>query len=140
LPKCSRLLILSPNLRYREAKKLHLCLNCLRNGHSLQQCNSTHCKYCRMKHNSILHMNHDPYATSTSFSSPSRDPSSSSHPLPSTSSALVSCRHTSSHPDHHLLSPSPKTSNILPINYMLFQLLLSKLEIELKHLCLAEKF
>jgi len=46
--------------RYREAKKLHLCLNCLRKGHSFQQCKSTHCKYCRMKHHSLLHMNHDP--------------------------------------------------------------------------------
>jgi len=27
LQKCSRFLNLSPNLRYREAKKLHLCLN-----------------------------------------------------------------------------------------------------------------
>jgi len=46
LPKCSRFLNLSSNLRYREAKKLHLCINCLRKGHSLQQCKSTHCKYC----------------------------------------------------------------------------------------------
>jgi len=61
-------------------------------------------------------MNHDP---STSFSSPSFDPSSSSQPLPSTSSALVSCSHTSSHPDHHLPSPPPKASNILPIDYVL---------------------
>jgi len=93
-PKCSRFLNLSPNLWYREAKKLHLCLNCLRKGHSLQQCKSTHCKYCRMKHRSLLHLNRDPSATSTSFSSPSCDPSSSSQPLPSTSSALVPCSHT----------------------------------------------
>jgi len=121
LSKCSRYLNLSPNLQYREAKKLHLCLNCLRKGHSLQQCKSTHCKYCRMKHHSLLHMNHDLSATSTSFSSPSCDPSSSSQPLPSTSSALVSCSHTSSHPNHHLLSPPPKTLNILPIDYVLLQ-------------------
>jgi len=119
LSKCSRFLNLSPNLRYREAKKLHLCLNCLRKGHSLQQCKSTHSKYCRMKHHSLLHMNHDTSATSTSFSSPSCDPASSSQPLPSTSSALVSCSLTSSHPDHHLLSPPPKTLNILPIDYVL---------------------
>jgi len=119
LPKF-KFLNLSPNLRYREAKKLDLCLNCLRKGHSLQQCKSlTHCKYCRMKHHSLLHMNHDHSATSTSFWSPSCDPSSSSQPLPSTSSALVSCSHTSSHPDHHLPSPPPKTLNILPIDYVL---------------------
>jgi len=119
LPKCSRFLNLSPNLRNREATKLHICLNCLRKRKSLQQCKSTHCKYCRMKHHSFLHIRHDPSATSTSFSSPSCYPSSSSQPLPSTSSALVSRSHTSSHPDHHLLSPPPKTLNILPIDYVL---------------------
>jgi len=104
LPKYSRFLNLSPNLRYREAKKLQLCLNCLHKGHSLQQCKSSHCKYCRIKHRSLLHMKNDPTATSTSFSSPSCDLSSSSQPLPPTSLALVSCSHTSSHPDHHLLN------------------------------------
>jgi len=119
------------NLRYREAKKLHLCLNCLRKGHSLQQCKSTHSKYCRMKHHSLLHMN-------PSF--PSCDPSSSSQPLPSTSSALVSCSHTSSHPDHHLLSPPPKTSNILLIDYVLLPTAIIYVRNRIGALCLAEQF
>lgn len=38
ISKCTRFLNLSPNLRYKEAKKMHLCLNCLRKGHTLQQC------------------------------------------------------------------------------------------------------
>jgi len=58
---CSPFLNLSPNLRYREAKKFHLCLNFLRKGHSLQQCRSTHYKYCCMKHPQYsphIHLHH----------------------------------------------------------------------------------
>ncbi|XP_053968751.1 uncharacterized protein LOC128870181 [Anastrepha ludens] len=37
---CTSFLNLSPNLRYKEAKKFHLCLNCLRKGHTIKQCKS----------------------------------------------------------------------------------------------------
>ncbi|KAM8702168.1 hypothetical protein ACLKA7_000726 [Drosophila subpalustris] len=46
LSKCSKFLSLSPQLRHKEAKRMHLCLNCLRKGHVLQQCRSGHCKHC----------------------------------------------------------------------------------------------
>ncbi|XP_053949452.1 uncharacterized protein LOC128857733 [Anastrepha ludens] len=64
---CLKFLNLSPNLRYKEAKRLQLCLNCLRKGHSLQRCKSGHCRHCPGKHNSLLHMN--PHTSSISPSS-----------------------------------------------------------------------
>lgn len=41
------------NAKVREAK---LCLNCLRPGHPTQKCRCfTNCKYCRQRHNTLLH-------------------------------------------------------------------------------------
>ncbi|XP_053968620.1 uncharacterized protein LOC128870048 [Anastrepha ludens] len=54
---CTSFLNLSPNLRYKEAKKFHLCLNCLRKGHTIKQCKSGNCRYCQAKHNTLLHLN-----------------------------------------------------------------------------------
>ncbi|KAH8374019.1 hypothetical protein KR200_001879, partial [Drosophila serrata] len=120
LPKCSRFLSLSPNLRFREAKKLHLCLNCLRKGHSLQHCKSTHCRYCHMKHHSLLHFNQDPSIPSTA-SSLSSDPFPNSQPT-SFSSALAlshSSSHSSSQPNHRSSNPPPSPTDILPVDYVL---------------------
>ncbi|KAH8390359.1 hypothetical protein KR200_010970, partial [Drosophila serrata] len=121
LPKCSLFLNLSPNLRFREAKKLHLCLNCLRKGHRLQHCKSTHCRYCRMKHHSLLHFNQDPYVPSTA-SSLSSDPFPNSQPSTSFSSALASSHsssHSSSQPNHRSSNPPPSPTDIVPVDYVL---------------------
>ncbi|XP_037826671.1 uncharacterized protein LOC119614626 [Lucilia sericata] len=56
ITNCSRFANLSPVLRFKEAKKLNLCLNCLRKGHRLLKCKFGTCRYCSMKHNSLLHM------------------------------------------------------------------------------------
>lgn len=46
------------NNRYAEAKKLNLCTNCLRSGHTNQNCRSLHtCRICRKRHHSLLHAN-----------------------------------------------------------------------------------
>ncbi|XP_037932179.1 uncharacterized protein LOC119666974 [Teleopsis dalmanni] len=56
ITKCTLFINLSPTLRYKEAKKLLLCLNCLRKGHALNKCKSGHCRHCASKHHSLLHM------------------------------------------------------------------------------------
>ncbi|KAH8393177.1 hypothetical protein KR200_009135 [Drosophila serrata] len=112
LPKCSRFLNLSPHVRFRQAKKLHLCLNCLRKGHRLQQCKSTYCKYYQLKHHSLLHFNQDPSVPFTA-SSLSSDPLLNSQP--STSSSALASSHSSSHSS----KPPPKPTNFLPIDYVL---------------------
>ncbi|KAI8124557.1 hypothetical protein CVS40_4889 [Lucilia cuprina] len=53
---CSRFANLSPVLCFKEVKKLNLCLNCLRKGHRIMKCMFGTCRYCSMKHNSLLHM------------------------------------------------------------------------------------
>ncbi|XP_017461913.1 PREDICTED: uncharacterized protein LOC108355259, partial [Rhagoletis zephyria] len=52
---CSRFSNLTPQLRLREAKRLSLCLNCLRRGHQLRACNAGLCRSCGAKHHSLLH-------------------------------------------------------------------------------------
>ncbi|XP_073841380.1 uncharacterized protein [Musca autumnalis] len=47
---------LSPSIRFKEAKKLQLCLNCLKKGHMLKKCKSSRCRICSSKHHSMLHM------------------------------------------------------------------------------------
>lgn len=57
ITNCSRFASLSPTLRFKEAKKLNLCLNCLRKGHRLAKCKSGTCRHCSLKHHSLLHIN-----------------------------------------------------------------------------------
>ena len=45
--------------RKQKADELQVCLNCLRSGHTHKKCNLGHCKYCTMKHNTLLHINSD---------------------------------------------------------------------------------
>ncbi|XP_028171679.1 uncharacterized protein LOC114360986 isoform X2 [Ostrinia furnacalis] len=37
----------------------NVCKNCLRTGHQSKQCRLTHCKYCNLKHNTLLHKDLD---------------------------------------------------------------------------------
>ncbi|XP_036346965.1 uncharacterized protein LOC118756301 [Rhagoletis pomonella] len=61
---CSQFGDLSPASRYKEAKRLQLCLNCLRQGHTLNKCKSGHCRQCTSKHHSLLHMHKGEQPTS----------------------------------------------------------------------------
>ncbi|XP_061388720.1 uncharacterized protein LOC133323837, partial [Musca vetustissima] len=47
---------LSPTLRFKESKRLNLCLNCLRKGHRLWKCKSGTCRFCHLKHHTLLHI------------------------------------------------------------------------------------
>lgn len=56
--------------RTLKAKEFNVCLNCLRFGHTAKKCFLSHCKYCKEKHNTLLHVD-------KSSPSTSRDPYSS---------------------------------------------------------------
>ncbi|KAG5878572.1 hypothetical protein JTB14_005999 [Gonioctena quinquepunctata] len=53
---CESFLKLSVENRIQEAKKKHLCLNCLRPGHTNQFCRLSGCRKCNRKHNTLMHL------------------------------------------------------------------------------------
>ncbi|XP_024882128.1 uncharacterized protein LOC112461207, partial [Temnothorax curvispinosus] len=54
--KCSRFLKLAPRERHSTAKASNLCYNCLRAGHSVNDCPSSWtCQSCKAKHHTLLH-------------------------------------------------------------------------------------
>lgn len=53
--KCKKFLSLPIHTRFAEAKRLNLCTNCLRRGHSNSECKAGTCKSCQKRHNSLLH-------------------------------------------------------------------------------------
>lgn len=58
---CTEFATLPVNSRSLEIKKLHLCINCLRKGHLIRDCRSTYnCRKCNRKHNTLLHIDHEP--------------------------------------------------------------------------------
>ncbi|XP_037928470.1 uncharacterized protein LOC119662782 [Teleopsis dalmanni] len=54
---CCQFTNLSPKLRLTEARKLSLCLKCLKKGHQLKQCKSSFCRICSRPHHTLLHLN-----------------------------------------------------------------------------------
>ncbi|KAJ8962545.1 hypothetical protein NQ318_000937 [Aromia moschata] len=54
--KCETFLKHSPADRMTEARKVNLCINCLRPGHTGLECKLSNCKICGRKHNSLLHI------------------------------------------------------------------------------------
>lgn len=65
IQNCPDFVNLSVNERIQEAKKLRLCLNCLRAGHVLKDCRSIVCKICKFRHNVLLHINREKAAETT---------------------------------------------------------------------------
>lgn len=55
--KCKKFIKLNINERFDEVKKLKLCTNCLRLGHFSSACKSFSCKFCKKRHNALLHHN-----------------------------------------------------------------------------------
>lgn len=61
--KCQKFLALSVKERFNNVRRLNLCQNCLRTGHSHDNCTFFPCKICKsnnkvLKHNTLLHINH----------------------------------------------------------------------------------
>ncbi|KAJ8975110.1 hypothetical protein NQ317_017878 [Molorchus minor] len=52
---CSNFLKLGVYQRFEQAKRLKLCLNCLRINHVSKYCNSGGCKKCNGRHHTLLH-------------------------------------------------------------------------------------
>ncbi|XP_059061027.1 uncharacterized protein LOC131853955 isoform X2 [Achroia grisella] len=42
--------------RIKKAKEFKVCMNCLRSGHIEKRCRLSGCKYCKSKHNTLLHL------------------------------------------------------------------------------------
>lgn len=80
--KCPSFLKLSPPNRYDVIKSKNLCTNCLREGHKPINCYSCTCKYCNLKHNSLLHFNNKNESTDKIVNKQQADQSSE---VPSTS-------------------------------------------------------
>ncbi|XP_018315455.1 uncharacterized protein, partial [Mycetomoellerius zeteki] len=53
---CATFLNLTPQARGKEVKRLKLCFNCFKGGHSVETCNSSTCRLCHKKHNTLLHI------------------------------------------------------------------------------------
>nr|XP_053607443.1 uncharacterized protein LOC128673547 [Plodia interpunctella]XP_053607444.1 uncharacterized protein LOC128673547 [Plodia interpunctella] len=63
---CDKFRELSIENRISKARDLKVCLNCLRPGHSHVKCRLSHCRYCRYKHSTLLHLHkHDETSTSS---------------------------------------------------------------------------
>ncbi|KAL0840413.1 hypothetical protein ABMA28_015670 [Loxostege sticticalis] len=81
-------------------KSFKLCTNCLGNNHTVTNCRSSHCKYCKGKHHTILHidsatpttLHSEPFTTSTSLHShqPNNQTATSMH----TNAASTNHTHT----------------------------------------------
>ncbi|XP_047019392.1 uncharacterized protein LOC124629845 isoform X2 [Helicoverpa zea] len=57
--QCDKFKSLPVQSRISKAQTSNVCLNCLRPGHNIYKCKLGHCKYCREKHNTLLHFDRD---------------------------------------------------------------------------------
>lgn len=53
--RCRKFIALPPTERLLAVKRLNLCVNCLRNTHSIDNCPQSTCRECGCKHNTLLH-------------------------------------------------------------------------------------
>ncbi|KAL0879208.1 hypothetical protein ABMA27_002991 [Loxostege sticticalis] len=94
---CETFRNLPVEIRISKVKEFKLCFNCLRPGHLTNRCRLSRCKYCKTKHNTLLHVDQP---MPTSYQDPM--PSSSSVALPtdiSGGASLPTCT-----PDNVVLS------------------------------------
>ncbi|XP_050677118.1 uncharacterized protein LOC126973819 [Leptidea sinapis] len=52
---CQSFRNLNVDSRIKKASESNVCMNCLRPGHTDKRCKLSHCKYCKSKHNTLLH-------------------------------------------------------------------------------------
>lgn len=76
---------LAPSLRFKEAKRLKLCLNCLRKGHMVKSCTYSWCRQCSSKHHTLLHLDPSTTVQSSELSTDPVGPSTSQRVLVSSS-------------------------------------------------------
>ncbi|VEN60332.1 unnamed protein product [Callosobruchus maculatus] len=63
--KCDSFLKLSKAERISAAKRLNLCLNCLRSSHPTWRCKLSKCHTCKRAHNTMLHLDDKPADSGT---------------------------------------------------------------------------
>ncbi|KAJ8972069.1 hypothetical protein NQ314_000393 [Rhamnusium bicolor] len=51
--------------RYEQAKRLKLCLNCLKSNHISKNCSSSTCRKCQAPHHTLLHYDKKPVASNS---------------------------------------------------------------------------
>ncbi|XP_053968078.1 uncharacterized protein LOC128869537 isoform X2 [Anastrepha ludens] len=83
---CQLFSTLSPNLRQKKAKKLSLCLNCLKGGHQMRDCKSGSCRACQLKHHTLLHFDRTSSASTSISGSVTQPPTLKSNTIAATSS------------------------------------------------------
>jgi hypothetical protein len=73
--KCDIFKTKSVSERFKIVKAASLCTNCLRKGHSMQDCNARSCFMCGEWHNTLLHRDkrHSKFHSSKPFSTPSSE-------------------------------------------------------------------
>ena len=82
---CSKFLGMTPIGRYENAKKLNICINCLKPGHHARDCKARCCTKCDKKHHSLLHFNQSQQVADASTSLISADISIPPTTVPETS-------------------------------------------------------
>ena len=113
LQKCPDFLNMSSSDRYKKAKELNLCTNCLRLGHNCLNCvSSSNCKTCNKRHHTLLHSN------AFSTESPKRNATHNS----ATTNTTVSC--TSCQPHSQVLLSTAKVEVMTPHTQCIAKVLL----------------
>lgn len=88
--RCDNFAKIMPIDRYNEAKRLNVCLNCLKTGHFSKSCEQSGCKVCGAKHNTLLHLPPKINAVTGNECSPSTSSRAySTSPHPSTASSTL---------------------------------------------------
>ncbi|XP_072389396.1 uncharacterized protein [Diabrotica undecimpunctata] len=87
---CPNFSKLQPTSRLNEAKRLKLCINCLRSGHPTKNCKSSGCRKCGKPHHTLLHFHNSIQNT------PNLEASSSQTPSNQTTNSLTTHNHFAS--------------------------------------------
>ncbi|XP_036342590.1 uncharacterized protein LOC118751872, partial [Rhagoletis pomonella] len=94
---CPSFANLSPNDRWKESKRAQLCINCLKPGNHVQQCKSSACRRCSLKHHTLLHFAQtDQTMPSAAEVSPSPPQQTALVAMGTTSDSLSSTSHAGS--------------------------------------------
>ncbi|XP_071581393.1 uncharacterized protein [Temnothorax nylanderi] len=90
---CEEFLKLPVEDRIKNAKKAHLCINCLRSTtHQSKLCKSSACRKCCKKHNTLLHISNIDNSDQTSSNTKTSSDKSTDAPLPVSTQCISSHR------------------------------------------------
>lgn len=87
ISSCPNFLSISPSLRFKEVKRLKLCLNCLRKGHMMKECISGFCRRCSSKHHTLLHIENASMEPPTSYTGEPSSPTTTTQAVLASSSS-----------------------------------------------------